>query len=460
MDILYLNNFNYIRGGAESVFFAEKDLMERHGHTVHIFARQHPNNLPSKYDRYFPREMVTDSLKPTIIGLRSLLQLFYSHDSKRCLAKMLRDVKVEVAHAHNLYSRLTTSVLDLLYEKHVPILLTLHDYKLICPNYKLMAKGRICEDCKSGKFYMAVRNRCHKDSLVASAIYAFETYFNEVFQKYRKNVRFLIAPSLFMKAKFIEFGWPEEQIAYIPNFVDPSEFEPSYSPGTYFLYLGRLSPEKGLLTLIEAFMKITSDKTSLTIVGEGPIRNQLETMAKADARIRFTGYLSGNMLKETTRNALAVIVPSEWYENAPISILEALAFGKPVVGAQIGGIPEMIDEGVNGYLFEPGNVDDLKEKLELILSMPDRQISEMGQAARQKVEREYNPELHYERLMDIYHRALEVLKIMRIAYIAVKGMPIGGGIEKLTEEIGSRLVQKGHQVVVYKSRLWHLRRSL
>jgi glycosyltransferase involved in cell wall biosynthesis len=319
---------------------------------------------------------------------------------------MLRDFKVDVAHAHNVYSRLTTSVLDLLYERHVPILLTLHDYKLICPSYTLLAKGRICEDCKSGKFYMAVQNRCHKDSLVASAIYAAETYFNEVFQKYRKNVRFLIAPSLFMKTKFIEFGWPEGQIAYIPNSVEPSVFEPRYSPGTYFLYLGRLSPEKGLITLIEAFMKITSDKANLTIVGEGPIRNQLETMARADSRIRFTGYLSGNALKKTTRNALAVIVPSEWYENAPISILEALAFGKPVLGARIGGIPEMIDEGVNGYLFETGNVDDLRKKLERILSMPDKKISNMGQAARQKVEREYNAELHYEMLMNIYHRAL------------------------------------------------------
>ena len=407
MNILYLNNYNYLRGGAESVFLAEAELMEKYGNKVHIFSRQHPNNLPSLYDRFFPREMMTESLKPTISGVRSLWQLFYNWGAKRGLAKMLQGTRIDVAHAHNIYGGLTTSVLDVLYKKNVPILMTIHDYKLICPNYKLIAKKRICEDCKSGKFYMAVRNSCHKDSLMASAIYAIETYFNEWFQKYRKNVRFLIAPSRFIKAKFIEFGWPEKHIEYIPNSLDLSKFEPQFTPGNYFLFLGRLSSEKGILTLINAFMKIKSKNVKFLIVGEGPMRNQLERQAKADSRIRFTGYLSGNALKETTRNALAVILPSEWYENAPISVLEAFALGKPVVGSRIGGIPEMIDEGVNGYLFEPGNVDDLRENIEFLLSMPDKQINEMGKAARQKAEREYNPELHYERLLDIYNRVLD-----------------------------------------------------
>ena len=380
--------------------------MEKHGHAVHIFARQHANNFASKYDMYFPREMVTDSLKPTISGLRSLWQIFYNWEAKRGLAKMLQDIPIDVAHAHNIYGGLTTSVLDLLYKRNIPILMTLHDYKLICPNYKLIAKGRICEDCKSGKFYMAVRNACHKDSLMASAIYACETYFNEWLKKYRENIRFLIAPSRFIKAKFIEFDWPEKQVEYIPNSLVLSEFDPQFTPGNYFLYLGRLSSEKGILTLIKAFMKTKSENVKLLIVGEGPIRNQLEGHAKADFRILFKGYLSGNKLKETIRNALAVIVPSEWYENAPISILEAFALGKPVVGSRIGGIPEMIEEGVNGYLLEPGNADDLRKRLELIFSMTAEHIGEIGQAARQKVEREYNAELHYTRLMDIYHKAL------------------------------------------------------
>jgi len=406
VNILFLNNYNYVRGGAESVFLAEADLMETYGNTVHIFARRHLNNIPGKYDHYYPREMVTDSLKPTMHGLRSLLQLFYSHNAKKCLAAMLKKTKIDLAHAHNIYGRLTTSVLDLLCDKNIPILMTLHDYKLICPAYSLLSQGRICEDCEGRLFYMAIKNRCHKESFIASTIYALESYFNKIFKKYEKNVRFFISPSEFLMNKFIQFGWPEERLAYIPNFIVSSDLEPLYSPGKYFLYLGRLSGEKGLPTLIKAFMKVNFDETSLTIVGEGPLKDRLETMAAGDPRVRFTGYLSGNALKEATRNALAVIVPSECYENAPLSILEAFAFGKLVIGSKIGGIPEMIDHGVNGYLFEPGDVDDLREKLEHVLSMPGKQISEMGEAARQKVETEYNADLHYERLMDVYHRAL------------------------------------------------------
>ena len=155
-------------------------------------------------------------------------------------------------------------------------------------------------------------------------------------------------------------------------------------------------------------MKTKFKDTKLMIVGEGPMKNRLEKLAQDDCRIIFTGYLSGDKLKEATRKSLAVVVPSEWYENAPISVLEAFALGKPVVGSRIGGIPEMIVDGVNGCLFKPGDMNDLRDKLELIISLSNRHISEMGQAGRQKVEREYNSELHYEKLMDIYHRALEV----------------------------------------------------
>jgi glycosyltransferase involved in cell wall biosynthesis len=170
--------------------------------------------------------------------------------------------------------------------------------------------------------------------------------------------------------------------------------------------MGRLSSEKGILTLIRAFMTLANTGARLLVVGQGPIRKHLEENSNKDPRIRFTGYLSGESLKETTQNALAVIVPSEWYENAPISILESFAYGKPVVASRIGGIPEMIDDGINGFLFETGNAVDLKKKLERILSISDNKICEMGQAARQKVERQFNAELHYKRLMDIYHTVI------------------------------------------------------
>lgn len=406
MNLLFLNNYHYLRGGSERVFFNEMGLLKEHGHKVNAFARSHTRDVAAEYSSYFPEDIQTESINLSLEAVKTLKEIIYSKDAKQSLNELLSHFQPDIAHAHNIYGRLTSSVLDLLYERNIPTLLTLHDYKLICPSYKLLCNSRICEDCKGGNFYMAVRNKCHKDSFAASAIYAFESYFNQLFQKFKRNVRFFIAPSLFLKNKLIDFGWPGKKIEYIPNYLVLSEFEPKYAPGKYFLYLGRLSAEKGVSTLIKAFMKIKSDKVNLWIVGEGPVRNQLEEIASADSRIRFTGYLSGNKLKQTTSDALAVIVPSEWYENASISILESFAFGKPVVGSRIGGIPEMVEEGLNGYLFEPGNVDDLKDKLELMLSKPNKDIEQMGKAARDKVEREYNAELHYERLMEVYNKAL------------------------------------------------------
>ena len=405
MKILMMNNFNYARGGAENVFLSEIDLLKKNGHDVTVFSRRHPRNQQAAFSRYFPSEMVTDAVTLSAKGLRSLLGLFYSPESKRRLMALLDTIEVDVAHAHNIYARLTTSVLDALTRRGVPTVMTLHDYKVICPNYKLMHHGRICEDCRGNGYYHAVLNRCHKDSLAASAIYGLETYFNFLFNKYRGNVWRFISPSRFLKDKLIEFGWPGDRIEHIPNFMPVGDFEPSYAPGEYFLYIGRLSTEKGIETLIKAFSHLENAGARLKIAGEGPLGGQLKQKAASDSRIVFCGYLSGASLEETTRKALAVVVPSEWYENAPLSVLEAMAYGKPVIGARIGGIPEMIEDGSSGFLYEPGDAGALTRAMCKISGMEAAAVEAMGRRARRKVEEEYNADLHYQRLAALYRKA-------------------------------------------------------
>jgi glycosyltransferase involved in cell wall biosynthesis len=407
MKILCINNFNYLRGGAESVFFAEMELLNNKGNGVSVYSRKHPENFAAKYERFFPSEMVTDSLNLSAKGFKSFLGLFYSIEAKRLLDSVLHKETIDIAHVHNIYGRLTTSILDGLREKGIPVVMTLHDYKVICPNYKLMHHGKICEDCYKHSFYRAILNRCHKDSLIASTIYSLETYFNFFLNKYQKNVRFFISPSQFLKRKLIEFGWPDDRIEYVPNFISTAGFRPNYTPGTYFLYLGRLSTEKGISTLIKAFTQLKFSDIHLKIAGEGPLEAELKQIARPDKRISFSGYLSGAPLAEITRNALAVVVPSEWYENAPLSVLEAMAFGKPVIGAQIGGIPEMIDNGYNGILFESGNRQALTKSMTTLLEMNEAAIADMGRAARNKIEAEYNADIHYDRLMAIYRESIK-----------------------------------------------------
>ena len=408
MNTLIINNYNYLRGGAESVFFAENELLKRHGNYVTVFSCKHPQNLSAKYEHFFPSEMNTDSVSYSLKGMRSLFRLFYSLEAKKCLQKVLNEEKIDLAHVHNIYGRLTTSILDVLHEKGIPVVMTLHDYKVICPNYKLMHHGRICEDCYKHAYYHAILNRCHKNSLIASAIYSFETYFNYFFNKYKKNVDFFISPSKFLKAKLIEFGFPEKRIEYIPNFLSVKDFEPNYQPGDYFLYLGRLSSEKGIETLIQTFLNMKRSDLHLKIVGEGPLETDLKEIGRSDSRISFSGYLTGARLVEVTKNALAVVVPSEWYENAPLSVLEAMAYGKPVIGARIGGIPEMIDHGRNGFLFESANVQSLTQTMSKLLDMNRNAIIAMGRSSRGKVETEYNSDIHYNRLITLYRKATKL----------------------------------------------------
>lgn len=408
MKTLFFNNYHYLRGGSEQVYFGEMELLKKNEHTVHAFARRTPQDVPSHFSDFFPNDIKTDSLSIGLGVFRTLKEIIYSSESKKQLERLLEEYQPDIIHAHNIYGRLTTSVLDLLKKKNIPVVMTLHDYKLVCPNYKLMYGNRICEDCQGRHFYHAVKNRCHKNSLAASGIYAFESWFNRFFNKYRYNVSFFISPSWFLRNKLVEFGWSEDQVVYIPNYIISQDFEPNYNAGNYLLYIGRLSSEKGIATLIQAFKQVADREIQLKVVGEGPERQCLEEAAKEDDRIEFTGYLSGEELRDATRSARAVVIPSEWYENAPISILEAFAYGKPVIGARIGGIPEMIDDGKNGFLFESGNADDLSEKIQKFLVLSDDEFADMGKAARLKAEEKYNPETHYEKLVDLYEKAIHL----------------------------------------------------
>jgi glycosyltransferase involved in cell wall biosynthesis len=405
MKILYLNNFCYLRGGAEKVLFEECRIFRKAGNQVAIFSRSNDKNDQSEFNEFFPPRIDTDQIRLKLSSIRSFKELIYSKESRAGLREVIKRFNPDIAHAHNIYGRLSVSVLDELQEARIPVVMTLHDFKLICPSYLMLSRGRVCEECKGHKYYRAVRNRCHKGSLMASAIYALETLINHALDKYGP-VSYFISPSRFLKEKFVEFGWDPERIAYIPNFVVFEDKDQPTVPGEYLLYLGRLSMEKGVRTLLEA-CKGLEGKVKLKIVGDGPERRELQKIASAHALpVEFTGFLGGEMLRDAVAQARAIVMPSEWYENAPLSLLESFANAKPVIGARIGGIPEMIDEGINGFLFEPGNVEGLTDRIKTISALPDRKIVEMGRAAREKVEKAFTPERHFEQLMSLYRRAL------------------------------------------------------
>ncbi|MEW6417137.1 MAG: glycosyltransferase family 4 protein [Nitrospirota bacterium] len=406
MKILMAHNWYFVGGGADRVFFETAKLLKKHGHTVIPFSMKDKRNYNSAYKEYFVNEIDYSKIKPSLGDLKTAMRMIYSFEAKKKIGALIQKTKPDVAHLHNIYGRLTPSILYALKKNNIPAVMTLHDYKLICPAYDMTSNGKPCEGCKGGRFYNAFLRKCVKKSYLASLVYAAESSVHSLLRTYVKNISYFIAPSLFLKNKMIEFGIPEKKIEYIPNFINIDVSHSLNEGDDYFLYIGKLLQVKGVFALLRAVKDIA--EAHLYIAGDGNLRGELEDYVKENKmnNIQFLGHLSSKEIFKVLNMAKFVILPSECYENASLAVLEAFAHSKPVIGANIGGIPEMVIEGETGLLFEPGNHIQLREKIEALLSLPDK-IVEMGRKARQKVEKEYNAELHYQRLMEVYEKALD-----------------------------------------------------
>lgn len=397
--LLSLNSYHYKRGGSDAVYFEHDALFRSIGWETAFFSMHHPENEPSEWSRYFVDELEFGSQYSLAAKLKMAGKVIYSWEAVDKLKELLDHWEPDVAHAHCIYHHLSPSVLALLRARGIPTVMTAHDLKLACPAYKMLNRHGICEKCKGGNLLNVVVNRCVHDSLPVSTLVMIESIIHKSLGMYRKNLNRVVVPSRFFATKLKEWGWPEEQLVYIPNYVHAENYEPAYDPGDYMLYFGRLAPEKGLKTLISAAAR---SKIALKIAGTGPQQSELiEFAANTGGDIEFLGFQTKANLWPVIRHARAVVLPSEWYENAPMSVLEANALGKVVIGSNIGGIPELIEHGHTGYLFESGNIDALVEHLSMVESMSNTQIVAMGKSARQHVANTYT--------IDRYSRAMQAL---------------------------------------------------
>ena len=412
MRVLQVNKFFYYRGGSEKALFQTMNLLEQHGHEVIAFSMQDERNLPSEHSNYF----VSNVELRRELGLAGLLdgrrwatagRIIYSREAERKMAELIRATKPDIAHLHNIYHQLSPSILRPLRRQRIPTVLTLHDYKLICPNYTLVSRGAVCERCKGHKYYQAVLQGCVKDSRLKSALCALEAYAHRAWGIYARAVDLYIAPSQFLKQKMMEFGLDGSRIVHVPNFVSVESVEPCPSSDGYFVYSGRIEGAKGVETLLEAARNSqVARRFELRIAGDGEQRADLEASAQGMDHVRFLGWQSPEEVGSLLRGAMFSVVPSQWYENAPLTIYEAYAYGKPVIASRIGGIPELVEEGRTGLLFEPGDAQDLQQKIDYLLTHPELAV-EMGGNARKLAEESYGPDRHYQQLMEVYGRAQE-----------------------------------------------------
>lgn len=397
--ILSINNYNYRRGGSDAVFIDHDRMFSDNSWDTALFSMHHPKNAHSIWSDYFINELEFGSTYSTYQKLLMSSKVIYSFEARKKLNQLLNKFHPDIAHSHCIYHHLSPSILSLLNSKGIPSVMTAHDLKIACPAYKMLNSNGICEKCKKGNLFNLVKNRCIHNSLSVSSLVAIESTFHKLFGLYRNNLDYIVTPSHFFRKKLIEWGWNEKKLVYIPNFIDSSKIVPNYNPGKYFLYFGRLAPEKGVDTLIDAAI---SAKINLVIAGTGPYEKQLKSISAENDNVKFVGYKSGNALWDLIHNSRAIVLPSEWYENAPISILEAYAAGKPVLGANIGGIPEMLQDNVTGYIFKSNDTEELKDVLLKMQSMPDQSISTIGKNARNFVANTFTRERYYNDMTKLY----------------------------------------------------------
>lgn len=400
MKITTANQVYYPRGGSEILLFSEEALLKKKGHQVYPFSRAFPQNRETETSSYFLPAMKQEGFMDKLLYS---FKAAYNRETGESFGKLLEHYKPDIVHAHNIYGALTTSILDQAKIRNIPAIMTLHDAKLICPSYLCLNRGEICEACRGGRFYNCMLKRCHKNRLDASLVYTAESYFNKWFKKY-DSISYYVCPSRFLLNRLLENDFKESKVTYLSNFINVSSIKPAYTPGGYILFAGRLSQEKGIMTLLKAMKNTT---IPLKIAGSGPLAREAEEFATENklSNIGFEGYQSGDKLKDLLAESAFVIIPSEWYENNPMIVLEAFAHGKPVIGSDIGGIPEMVVSEETGLLFTPKNHLELSDKI-VHLFQNSTLIEKLGRNARQKVEKENNPETHYKKLMNIYRKVL------------------------------------------------------
>ncbi len=406
MKIILANKYLYPRGGDCIYTLRLMDLLTRNGHQVYPFSMHHPQNITTKYSRYFvPYINFRDELKNYSVknAINVLSRAIVNKQAARLLDELIRDVKPDIVHLNNIHHQLTPEIIKAPAKYGIPIVWTLHDYILNCPDHEFLRDGKTCNKCASGNNIHAVIHRCKKGSLGASVIAAIEsTYYNP--RQLAQHVKKFISPSRFLADVLTDNGIPKSRVTSIPNFLASPDIKSTGDD--YILYFGRLSNVKGVDTLIKSFAK--AGKGTLVIVGDGPDRAELEKLAEmiAPGKVEFVGFQPQEKVFEYLAGCLVSVVPSIWWEVFGLTVTEAMAAGKPVIASRTGGIPEIIDHGETGLLFTPGNVDELTA---CIMKLNDNKslAASMGKAGREKALTEYSAETHYKRIMKVYREVLD-----------------------------------------------------
>lgn len=389
MRILLVYNSYQEPGGEDVVFRKEGRLLREAGHEVSEYRRD--NAEIKKYS------MVR---RLGLIG-RSV----WASDSHRDLSVLLRRNRPEIVHVHNTFPLISPSIFWACRKAEVPVVHTLHNYRLLCPQANFFRAGKPCEDCITGNYWQGVVHGCYRNSRVETAPVALMLTVHHASKTWTRMVDRYITPSTFARNQFVKAGFPAEQVTVKPNFVDPDPGQRT-DDGSYALFIGRVSPEKGAHTLLRAWRQLPKTHV-LRMVGDGPSRKRLESEAKVDglSNVEFMGRLPHEQAIDVIKGARFVIFPSELYETFGLGIAEAFACGVPAIASRLGAMQEIVQEGHTGFLFQPGDSDDLARTVARAWSEPEH-TRRLGVQARSEYEMKYTAAVNYRQLFEIYQQVI------------------------------------------------------
>lgn len=403
MRILLVNKFHYLRGGSEKYYFELAKLLKDHGHTVAFFSMKNENNIKTGDREYF-----VDEIDMNTGSKFEALNVIYSKKNKALMEKALEEFKPDIVHINNFQRQLSASIIDAVKEKNISLIMTAHDLNSICPASIMLYNGEVCEDCITKGYTSCIKKKCIKNSMLKSVLGYIEKKYYDLHKIFCK-VDCIISPSEFNKNQLLKGKLKCNDITVIHNFVNETK-KTDYTLGDGAFYFGRLSKEKGILNLIEAINNIPGAR--LIIAGDGPERENIQAYIKEhklENRITLLGYLNQNDIRENIRKCRFVTVPSIWYENCPYSILETMEIGKPIIGSKIGGIPELIQDGINGFTYEHNDVTKLTNIL-MKLFGNDETVKQFSKNSKQIFIQNYSAEAYYNKLMTVYNKYINTDK--------------------------------------------------
>lgn len=408
MKVLLVNKFHYIKGGSETYYFGLAELLKKNGHDVIYFSMKDKKNFPCEQEKYFVENVDFNQKMNVFKIIKSSAKMLYSFEAQKKFKQLLIDEKPDIIHFNIFQSQLTSSIVDIAYKLKIPMVYTAHDLKSICPNYQMLNHENVCEKCLKGNYTNCFKTSCMKDSKLKSLLATIEAYVYK-FRKTYSKFDLIITPSNFYKQKIEQAKIAKCDVIHMTNFLSKSEKNIKNVKGNYFLFFGRLSREKGIITLIEAYEK-TDKKHKLYIVGNGPIKGEINAFIEKNNlsdNVKLLGFKSGDELKNIIINSLCVVLPSEWYENGPYTIMEAMDLGKPVIVSSYGGLIEMVDNGVNGYVVEAQNSNDLAQKLNHMSVLDNKSYNDMQLAAKNKAEKLFSGYKYTSELLEKYRAIIK-----------------------------------------------------